>query len=150
MTCVNGGTLEKMSYTTVADIILLMNTELDENIIEDLITKADGEVDTLLAQRGLTVPETVPVNVQRASELFTCALIREREWLSGAEPDQYKLGEYSQTTKMEEQLNALRARATAILMDYAKQSSSFPAIFQIIPNRTDTNADDDDEEDEDD
>ena len=78
-----------MAYTTVAAVKKILqvdesDTSLDAEIT-DALPSADALVDSLLKQKGLTVPSSVPQNVADSAAHFDACVVRRRRDPVGAE-----------------------------------------------------------------
>ena len=78
-----------MAYTSVASVKKVLqlgegDTSLDGEIT-DALPSADALVDSLLKQKGLTVPSPVPQNVADAAAYFDAWMVRRRRDPVGAE-----------------------------------------------------------------
>ncbi|MHC1623449.1 MAG: hypothetical protein ACXQTR_02520 [Candidatus Methanospirareceae archaeon] len=132
-----------MPYTTPSDIRILIDTTIDDIVIESIIEKVDAEIDDLLAEQGLSVGDSnpIPAKIKNASEYTTCARILSRDWAGGTTPDTHKIGEFSQKSGIQEQIAMFEAKGEKAIKDYIheKKKGSYPDIFVIIENQTDTN-----------
>ena len=74
-------------YSEASDVMLILQTtdETLETEIEGCITSADALIDSELSKHDLTVPGTVPQNVEDASAHFAAWLFRHRRDPAGAE-----------------------------------------------------------------
>jgi hypothetical protein len=65
-----------MLYSTASDVKLLTNTILENTIIEELIVKADAEIDDKLAEEGISVPSPTHFLITCASENLAAAKVQ--------------------------------------------------------------------------
>lgn len=130
-----------MPYTTPADIRILIDTAVDNIVIESIIEKADVDIDDLLAEKGLSVSDPASAKIKKSSECTTCARVLSRDWAGGTTPDTHKIGEFSQKSGIQEQIVAFEAKGEKAIKDYIHEikKGDYPEIFEIIENKTDTN-----------
>ena len=113
-----------MLYSTASDVKLLTNTILEDTIIEELIVKADAEIDDKLAGEGLSVPSPTPFSITRASENLAAAKVLHRDWAT--DPSE----------KIQQQIEKFEKNGYAAIKDYVRQSKEIPPIFSVIANET--------------
>jgi len=75
-------------YSEASDVMTILQTtdETLETEIEGCITTVDAMIDNVLSEHDLTVPETVPQNIEDASAHFAAWLFRHRRDPGGAAP----------------------------------------------------------------
>lgn len=78
-----------MAYTTLAAVKKILQISEDDVTfdaeITDVLPSGDALVDSLLKQKGLTVPSPVPQNVADAAAHFDAWIMRRRRDPAGAE-----------------------------------------------------------------
>jgi|Deesub1362A_J573_1020465.scaffolds.fasta_scaffold04856_6 hypothetical protein len=130
-----------MTYSTATDIKILIDTALDDTIILQVIAEADSRIDDELTREGLSVSSPVPSLIKRASKYIASALILERDWISGATPDDFRIGDFAQKIKIENQIEKLEQRGLNSLKEYIRRQkfSDYFKPFTIVENKTDIN-----------
>ena len=114
-----------MLYSTASDVKLLTNTILEDTIIEELIVKADAEIDDKLTREGVSVPSPTPFLIAHASENLTAAKVLCRDWAT------------SPSKETRQQIEKFEKTGYAAIKDYVRQSKGIPPIFSVIENETD-------------
>jgi len=130
-----------MAYTTPGDIRILIDTSVDNIVIESIIDIVDTDIDDLLAEKGLSVSEPTSAKIKKSSKYTACARILTRDWAGGTTPDTHKIGEFSQKSGIQEQIAAFEAKGEKAIQDYIheQKKGDYPEIFEIIENKTNTN-----------
>jgi len=130
-----------MPYTTPADIKILIDTAVDNSVIESIIDGVDADIDDLLAEKGLSVSDPAPTKIKKSSKYTTCARVLSRDWAGGTTPDTHKIGDFSQKSGIQEQITMFEAKGEKAIKDYIheKKKGNYPEIFEVIENKTDTN-----------
>lgn len=79
--------MAKLAYSVTSEVkTILQITEVTwDTEIGDCILSADALIDSLLKYKGLTVPASVPQNIEDASKHFAAWLFRRRRDPAGAE-----------------------------------------------------------------
>lgn len=114
-----------MLYSTASDVKLLTNTILENTIIEELIVKADAEIDDKLAEEGISVPSPTHFLITCASENLAAAKVLHRDWITDP------------TVDLQQQIGKFEKAGHAAIKDYIRQSKEIPPLFSVIENETD-------------
>ena len=123
------------TYSTADDVKLLIDTSLADTTIEELIVKADAEIDDELAREGISVSSPVPSLIERASENLASAKVLTNR----TTPDHPTTADNLKKTDARQQIEKLEKTGYAAIGDFIRQSKGIPSIFSIIKNKTDTN-----------
>jgi hypothetical protein len=122
-----------MPYSTTGDVKALTGTTLDDTDIALLIEQADSEIDAVLAREGLSIAgSTTPLLINLASKYLASSLVLQREWASGATPDSYRIGDFSQQTRIAEQIAGFEKRGKGFLEEYIRRSRFDATMFYTI------------------
>lgn len=136
------GTAATGGVVTPEDIRLLIDTSLSNITIKSIIDKVAADIVDRLTEEGLSVSDPAPTKITNATEYFTCARVLFRDWAGSTTPDTHKIGEFSQKSGIEGQIAAFQAKGEKAIMDYIHEmkKGDCPDIFEVIENKTDTNA----------
>lgn len=126
-----------MPYSTTADVKALTGTTLNNTTIALLIDQADSEIDVTLSRENLSISGATPPLISLASKYLASALILQRDWASGATPDSYRVGDFSQQTRVLEQIQQFREHGWRAVEEYIRRSQ-FDAtmLYSVVEDTT--------------